>query len=584
MTTTTSHAPCPPEPMTHSRPDAVMSDSHSQNGPQAHADNHFRGPVPPPFHVTLTIGQEDASIMMKASKDFNEVLNRLRQQGSSKDTRTGSESEPMDTNNDSFNNKEKSVSPSKAHGAKVGEEQTGSRHCQNASIIDVLIDAAKQCSNTLVHSFIDVLEKRNKSEKEKQACLVLFLDMDKSTKLLTAFQVLEGVASESDSSDKIKEISRGPQEIESSPPDSRRDAKVKEELRDAAAQGARNKTGTNKVGENEASSAEPSLETHVSPLGMKMLFQSFLTAISMCIHDQQQTAATPKPSGVPGVTPTSESLTLKDKNSPERNDGSMVERLCFLEPSKEVEIRDISSYAADQLIKHVEKKREKSRSEESKRETLVTFEDFGEWYNDGGFGLVPWLELLSLSKWDFAGKASHGTPSKSMTRDESSPSDRLPPSVSKSPEPRKCVVSFDFTGAMPHDKPLHIDITESNLVMLKAVVTRTGLFRRTPQEMCEVILRHASHSSGSRASQRPGMPPPTLMLTKNDFGRCMRELIPPTANLVHEEIVNFSNFLVSLFSCYDRQERLTVNAKEIAAGFSFLCGGNKSNKVRSYIT
>lgn len=29
----------------------------------------------------------------------------------------------------------------------------------------------------------------------------------------------------------------------------------------------------------------------------------------------------------------------------------------------------------------------------------VTFEEFGNWYNDGGFELLPWLELLDLNKW-----------------------------------------------------------------------------------------------------------------------------------------------------------------------------------------
>jgi len=32
---------------------------------------------------------------------------------------------------------------------------------------------------------------------------------------------------------------------------------------------------------------------------------------------------------------------------------------------------------------------------------LVSFEDFGQWYNETGHAQVPWLELLSLSKWPF---------------------------------------------------------------------------------------------------------------------------------------------------------------------------------------
>jgi len=34
----------------------------------------------------------------------------------------------------------------------------------------------------------------------------------------------------------------------------------------------------------------------------------------------------------------------------------------------------------------------------------VTFDDFGEWYKDGGFDTAPWLELLDLNKWAMDGQ------------------------------------------------------------------------------------------------------------------------------------------------------------------------------------
>ena len=30
---------------------------------------------------------------------------------------------------------------------------------------------------------------------------------------------------------------------------------------------------------------------------------------------------------------------------------------------------------------------------------LIAFDDFADWYTDGGFKLASWLELLDLSKW-----------------------------------------------------------------------------------------------------------------------------------------------------------------------------------------
>ena len=36
---------------------------------------------------------------------------------------------------------------------------------------------------------------------------------------------------------------------------------------------------------------------------------------------------------------------------------------------------------------------------ESKRLDRLNFDEFGQWYNDGGLERAPWLELLDLRKW-----------------------------------------------------------------------------------------------------------------------------------------------------------------------------------------
>ena len=30
---------------------------------------------------------------------------------------------------------------------------------------------------------------------------------------------------------------------------------------------------------------------------------------------------------------------------------------------------------------------------------MVAFDDFADWYTDGGYKVASWLELLDLSKW-----------------------------------------------------------------------------------------------------------------------------------------------------------------------------------------
>jgi Ca2+-binding EF-hand superfamily protein len=34
--------------------------------------------------------------------------------------------------------------------------------------------------------------------------------------------------------------------------------------------------------------------------------------------------------------------------------------------------------------------------------TKISFEEFAAWYTDGGYTLIPWLELLDLKKWSFS--------------------------------------------------------------------------------------------------------------------------------------------------------------------------------------
>ena len=33
----------------------------------------------------------------------------------------------------------------------------------------------------------------------------------------------------------------------------------------------------------------------------------------------------------------------------------------------------------------------------------ISFDDFADWYTQGGYGSVPWLELLDLKKWALSG-------------------------------------------------------------------------------------------------------------------------------------------------------------------------------------
>lgn len=59
-------------------------------------------------------------------------------------------------------------------------------------------------------------------------------------------------------------------------------------------------------------------------------------------------------------------------------------------------ISDTANKVTDDVMKYQWRVRKSER---------VNFDDFGEWYNEGGFETAPWLELLDLNKWVLLDKA-----------------------------------------------------------------------------------------------------------------------------------------------------------------------------------
>ena len=70
------------------------------------------------------------------------------------------------------------------------------------------------------------------------------------------------------------------------------------------------------------------------------------------------------------------------------------------------EILEVATFAADNLIEFAKKENNTNDSSlvggAANNVVGASFDIFGKWYNSGGFQLVPWLELLDLSKWDYS--------------------------------------------------------------------------------------------------------------------------------------------------------------------------------------
>lgn len=575
---------------------------------------------------------------------------------------------------------------------------------------------------------------------EIEACLLLFLDMDKSSKLVTAFEVLGRDLSDSDVSKDQGTIASSPSasSVEDTIMEDTEAPKPKKELEDSSSSTNDNHDNNNndstnstisKSSNNNNTSSKSKAALPVPLLekqGIFKLFKSFLTSISTCIHyqDKKDTsrssynnnnnsdATNGRPSKVSkdsfcdspsssssrkmelesqspthttttstSLDHTSSSSSAVDPTSSSNASLTKEQKDWILSSQTEKEINDIATYATDQVLQYVAKNAKSTTSgtngtgsgngntdidSAEKQEQSVTFQTFGEWYNSGGFSLVPWLELLDLAKWDYAGRAassamafkgskassssqqslkqkqqasSDGRSNKKSTKErqqdksinpsildenllglmmmDPSQDQPLPPSSNtkssstsssyKSPNdnlfrgsPRqdspssRILISFDFIGS----KNNKIHITEENLRMLQSLVKRTSICKKSPDQVAQVILRYSTRrriststtptSSTSSSSPNTRVEEVMNVLSRQEFGKCIRDLVPQECfrNFSESEMDNFSNYFTNFFLSFAKVGQSVngldmdhVNAKELAVGFSMLCTGNKSGKL-----
>jgi len=530
---------------------------------------------PPQTSMTLSISQNDEQRMIKASNALNSRLEQLQQEMEVTPRRgkdepiaeveksNGTKRKSPESDGDENSSSVKRVVSTSDTEAPSSEDESHSNTAplgRKVPLQKLLVKAASTCTDEFISSFYSKLKEYRVSTVEMETCLLLFLRMDKSTKLLTAF----GILSKKD--------------------DGAGDAEKAEEKKEAM---------------------EPS--SYLDYAGALTLFSSFLTSISACTNRAPSVCKQPR--SVPGnenqETPrkakkesenASPCAATKNALHCETTDWSdSGENGQGLNQDIRKEIKDVAGFAADRLISH---------HAGSASNAKISFEDFGEWYNSGGYSVVPWLELLDLAKWKSAGRTTKEVKEKSPPeanktlapiKEETStevhmehePQQRVSDPVKSSlPEPENLkddsaiLVSFDFTGAMRSSKdskysPLCINITDENLVMLRNLVHRTGLSSRSPDDICNILLRHA---------KRKNINGTTIMaLHRQDFGRCIRELVPVQASsqFSRSEMECYSTYFENFLSCFETGELGSeqVNAKELAVGFSFLCAGKKSAKL-----
>jgi Ca2+-binding EF-hand superfamily protein len=298
-------------------------------------------------------------------------------------------------------------------------------------------------------------------------------------------------------------------------------------------------------------------------------------------------------------------------------------------------IADTANMVTDDVMRYQWRTRKRDR---------VDFDDFGEWYNEGGFETAPWLELLDLKKWvlkDDAQKvatprpppkspSTPGLPPLSSSRSHSQDYDCPPPPPEDSLDPSFFADDDDDNGIMPmdsidemdiilmqshdHDDPgsheklsrsfsytqspkqshahppapsvnslkFHlvtddghggymVSVSQKRIRHLRHILMESGLHRIDGETACKQILGKSFQAGKSSRHS-------SLSLTKNDFDAAMRGIVSGRTMSVETQRT-LSEVLGGIFSAFDHNRDGTVNAVEVACGFTVLCKGKKSDKL-----
>ncbi|GMH60759.1 hypothetical protein TrST_g10588 [Triparma strigata] len=211
-------------------------------------------------------------------------------------------------------------------------------------------------------------------------------------------------------------------------------------------------------------------------------------------------------------------------------------------------ISQVSDFAVDRVVEY------------AGSADAISFNEFGSWYNAGGFRICPWLELLDLSKW---------TPENSVDNFPESLYEESPLEFAKSMMPpappvnsgsNTVAVSFDFPSSLDNPTPLSISITKGDLSLLRSTV-EPALVAQEPQSLTQ-LFRGMGGSSGK--------------ISYNSMTRFAEELFPEEPSNLH---LNRRALILTFFSLLDPSESGVLPCEDIAAGFTIFCGGNKSEKL-----
>lgn len=257
----------------------------------------------------------------------------------------------------------------------------------------------------------------------------------------------------------------------------------------------------------------------------------------------------------------------------------------------------------------------------------LNFDEFGLWYNEGGFERAPWLELLDLKKWVLADNFDATLEKRvvesqlqvipvSIATDSSIPppppedaldgsffeengimamdsmdemdmilmqsstdreSDQRSPAYGPLPESSSHSPGSKLCSPDPRGNPLkfhlltneeqggyNVSLSHIRITHLKSVLEDNCLHGLDCENVCNAILNKATKKN--KAISKKGFDAAVASVMGSQRGR------PETQQVL-------SNLLSGIFDAFDRLGSGTPSAVEIACGFTVLCHGKKSDKL-----
>jgi Ca2+-binding EF-hand superfamily protein len=186
--------------------------------------------------------------------------------------------------------------------------------------------------------------------------------------------------------------------------------------------------------------------------------------------------------------------------------------------------------------------------------------------NSSSSKAVPWIKLLDQKKWPGSKKLTPSTPQGSPTKwglpeEPPTPSEGADDEELEDEEDDPTELSFRFSSV---DGGV-LTIGEQQAIDLYDLLVQSAFTRVTPQAMYDTFVQHTGDG----------------LLEEETFLEAIEELLSMTDKPHLMENNTFLESMLSIFRSFLPENCPTVDAFEIAAGFSLMSWGSKSDKLAS---